>query len=197
MRLLPVVFAAAIGLVTLGAASEGLAQSNVVARATLYKDLQFGFPYAIRLYDDTRLGRLAHRSLEEELDRQGVLIDPQSVLRIDLAVERISAAFEESQGTLGRLGNSDRGLARGLELTMNIWSSRQDSLLGGRQRKTRSSSEPFVHINAIVRDNETREVLWQGDALAPISQADEESAALDAAEALARVFGKSGTYPEQ
>ena len=40
-------------------------------------------------------------------------------------------------------------------------------------------------------------MIWQGDALAPIVRADEEGAALEAAEAMAQVFGKSATYPEE
>ena len=48
------------GLLFVLFAGASLAQGdNVVARASLYKPLQFGFPYSIRLYDDTRVGRIA------------------------------------------------------------------------------------------------------------------------------------------
>ncbi len=185
---------AVAGLLLVLFASASLAQrDNVVARASLYKPLQFGFPYSIRLYEDTRAGRIAVEALTEELQGKGVFIDPEGAFRIDLSVERVSAAFDQAGGDLGYVGTGERGL----ELTMNIWSSRQDSLLGGRQQKGRTTSEPLIHLNAIVRDNETREVIWQGDALAPIVRADEEGAALEAAEAMAQVFGKSATYPEE
>ncbi len=201
MRFTRSLLVALLGIFCVAFAGDGFAQSNVVARATLYKELQYGFPYAIRLYDDTRMGRAAFKALQDELVRQGVLIDPNGVFRVDISVERISASFDESSGTLGFVGTTDNNefvdtRPGGLELTMNVWSSRQDSLIGGRQKKRRSTSEPFVHINAIVRDNESREAIWQGDALAPIYRADEEGAAFDAAGALARVFGKSGVYPE-
>lgn len=189
----PLPLLAMAGILFLLCTSASLAQGdNVVARASLYKPLQFGFPYSIRLYEDTRAGRVAVDALADELQGKGVFIDPEGVFRIDLSVERVSAAFDQAGGDLGYVGTGERGL----ELTMNIWSSRQDSLLGGRQQKGRTTSEPLIHLNAIVRDNETREVIWQGDALAPIVRADEEGAALEAAEAMAQVFGKSATYPE-
>lgn len=182
------------GLLFVLFAGASLAQGdNVVARASLYKPLQFGFPYSIRLYDDTRVGRIAVEALTKELEGKGVFIDPEGAFQIDLSVERVSAAFDQAGGDLGYVGTGERGL----ELTMNIWSSRQDSLLGGRQQKGRTTSEPLIHLNAIVRDNESNEVIWQGDALAPIRRADEEDAALEAAEAMAQVFGKSATYPEE
>lgn len=185
---------AVAGLLLVLFTGASLAQGdNVVARASLYKPLQFGFPYSIRLYEDTRAGRVAVEALTEQLEGKGVFIDPEGAFRIDLSVERVSAAFDQAGGDLGYVGTGERGL----ELTMNIWSSRQDSLLGGRQQKGRTTSEPLIHLNAVVRDNETREVIWQGDALAPIVRADEESAALEAAEAMAQVFGKSATYPEE
>lgn len=183
------------GLLFLLFTGASLAQGdNVVARASLYKPLQFGFPYSIRLYDDTRVGRFAVKALTKELEGKGIFVEPQGAFQIDLSVERISAAFDEAGGDLGFVGTSEE---RGLELTMNIWSSRQDSLLGGRQKKGRTTSEPLIHLNAVVRDNESNEVIWQGDALAPIQRADEEDAALQAAEAMAQVFGKSATYPEE
>ena len=190
-----------IGILCAVFASQSMAQSEVVARATLFKQVQYGFPYNIRLFDDTRAGRAALESLELELERRGVLISPDGIFRIDIAVERISASFDEASGSLGFVGTTDKNefvdtRPGGLELTMNVWSSRQDSLIGGRQKRRRSTSKPFIHINAIVRDNQTRDAIWQGDALAPIYRADEEAAAFDAAVALARVFGKSGVYPE-
>lgn len=193
---------AMIGIVFAITASESAAQSDVVARATVFKQVQYGFPYSIRLFDDTRAGRAALQSLEIELERRGVLIASDGIFRIDIAVERISASFDESSGNLGFVGTTDNNefvdtRPGGLELTMNVWSSRQDSLIGGRQKRRRTTSAPFIHINAIVRDNETRDAIWQGDAVAPIYRADEEAAAFDAAVALARVFGRSGVYPQE
>ncbi len=193
---------ALFGMFCVVSAGDSVAQNDVVARATVFKQVQYGFPYSIRLFEDTRAGRAALQSLEIELERRGVLIAPDGIFRFDIAVERVSASFDESSGSLGFVGTTDNNefvdtRPGGLELTMNVWSSRQDSLIGGRQKRRRTTSAPFIHINAIVRDNETRDAIWQGDALAPIYRADEEGAAFDAAVALARVFGKSGVYPEE
>src|SRR3546814_738365 len=51
----------------------------------------------------------------------------------------------------------------GAEVSVNVWSSSQDSVLGGRQAGPDEGSNVF-HINAVLRDRKSGEVVWQGDA---------------------------------
>ena len=51
----------------------------------------------------------------------------------------------------------------GAEVNVNVWSNTQDSVIGGRQEEADPKSSVF-HINAVLRDQKSGEVVWQGDA---------------------------------
>ncbi len=61
----------------------------------------------------------------------------------------------------------------GVQLDLNIWSSSQDSLLGGRQKAGAPSRKiNLFHMNVVLGDRESGKTLWQGDAYCEMRTAD-------------------------
>ena len=79
-----------------------------------------------------------------------------------------------------------------MRLNLNVWSSSQDSLLGGRQTGTAESRRAnLLHMNAVLRDRETGKILWQGDAYCEMLSADEARIASSMVVPLTANLGRS------
>jgi hypothetical protein len=77
-----------------------------------------------------------------------------------------------------------------VDVNVNVWSSSKDSVLGGRQQEAAIGGSVF-HINAILRNRRSDEVVWQGDAYYPLSEPDTERVALAMVAPLVDKIGQS------
>jgi len=64
----------------------------------------------------------------------------------------------------------------GAEVQVNVWSTTQDSVIGGRQAGPEPGSSVF-HINAVLREQKSGEVLWHGDAYHVLKEPETERVA--------------------
>lgn len=113
-------------------------------------------------YDDSELNLTLKSEFESRLtDAAGVRIAPEASAAFLFLFESEVMPAEQAprRPSLGS-ARVDEG---GAEVNVNIWSSSQDSVLGGRQQAAEMGSSVF-HINAVLRDKSSGEVVWQGDA---------------------------------
>ena len=118
-------------------------------------------PIAVTPFDDDDLSLAVKTRFEDELRRLGRPVSDSASLTLSFETRVIEGRFSRTEGNMGRFeGGSD-----GLRLDLNIWSSTQDSLLGGdRTGKSESRQANLLHMNVVLRDRGTGRTLWQGDA---------------------------------
>ncbi|WP_340118569.1 hypothetical protein [Pelagibius sp. 7325] len=126
-------------------------------------------------YDDSELNLKLQGDFEGRLaDKLGARVTPERTASFLFLFESEVVPAEQAPGRPS-LGSArvDEG---GAEVNVNVWSSSQDSVLGGRQQPGELGSSVF-HINAVLRDKASGEVVWQGDAYYDLSGPETERVA--------------------
>ncbi|WP_193371011.1 hypothetical protein [Pelagibius marinus] len=78
----------------------------------------------------------------------------------------------------------------GVDVSVNVWSLEEDSVLGGRQEQPDVDSSVF-HINAVLRERSSGKVAWQGDAYYRLSGPETERVARAMVAPLVEKIGQS------
>lgn len=120
------------------------------------------FTVSVAPYDDTDLNLKLKADFETALTaRWQATVRAESAAAYLLLFESevVPANLAPPPPSLGSANVTEGGA----EVSVNVWSTSKDSVLGGRQQAPEAGSNVF-HINAILRDRATGEVAWQGDA---------------------------------
>ncbi|GAB4375369.1 MAG: hypothetical protein Kow00114_38500 [Kiloniellaceae bacterium] len=134
-----------------------------------------GLAVFVAPYDDSDLNLTLKADFESRLaDAAGARIAPEESATFHFLFE--SEVVPAEQAPRGPSLGSARVNEGGAEVNVNVWSSSQDSVLGGRQQAGAVGSSAF-HINAVLRDKHSGEVVWQGDAYYDLSGAETERVA--------------------
>jgi len=114
-------------------------------------------------YDDSELNLKLKADFESRLAETGKarLAAKENAASYLLLFETEVMAADQAQRQPS-LGTA-RADQESAEVNVNVWSTTQDSVLGGRQAGPPPGSSVF-HINAVLRDQKSGEVVWQGDA---------------------------------
>ena len=165
--------------------------------SVLFHDLPAGLPIEVTVFDDTDTNLEIQARFAEELEKSGYLVAENAPLELSFTSEVIQGKLQEKTGSLGRIGASTeadrgtRGSDTGVDLEVNVWSSTKDSVLGGIQPQSGSSRQAQMHINALLRDRDSGQVLWQGDAFSAMVMSDERRLAGAMVKPLVDAFGRS------
>ncbi len=203
IRRLPTCLAGALMLVALGPGSAGagaaesprqLAQlaangaPGIVTTVAL-GDLTDG-PIAVTPFADDDLSLSVKARFEVALRAAGRMVADSAPLTLSFDTRVIAGRFTQAEANLGRFQADDDGM----QLNLNIWSSSQDSLLGGRQKAAAPSRKVnLLHMNVVLRDRETGRILWQGDAYCEMLTADRARIAGSMVAPLIASLGRSVT----
>ena len=141
-----------------------------VMTSVAYGTVTPGLSIAVAPIDDVDLNLRIKELFEQELTATSRTISEQAVIELTFETRVIQGRFGEGLPDLARL---QAGTDVGVDFQMNVWSSTQDSLLGGRQPKEKVRQANVFHINAVLRDQRSGEVLWQGDAFSEMVIPDE------------------------
>ena len=143
---------------------------------------------AVTPFADDDLSMTVKARFEEALRRVGRGVADSASMTLSFETALIRGRFSRAEGNMGRF-EADSG---GMRLNLNVWSSSQDSLLGGRQAGTGESRQAnLLHMNAVLRDRETGKVLWQGDAYCEMLSADKARIASSMVVPLTANLGRS------
>jgi hypothetical protein len=115
----------------------------------------------VRPLDDSKESLEIKRRFDAALRQSGYKVSDYTAdteLSFETAV--IEGRFSDGGRNIGRFeGSSDRGV----NFQLNLWSSTEDSVLGGRQKRDSRQANVF-HMNAVLRDRASGRILWQADA---------------------------------
>ena len=164
------------------------APGTVTTRAL--KDFSDSDRIAVTLYDDSDFNLKLKAEFEQFLrdrNRQVAEADAELLLLID------TATIPTDQVPRGpSLGTAQAGSA-GVDVNVNVWSSSQDSVIGGR-KKPGSLGVSVFHINALLRYRASGEVVWQGDAYHELVTTDTERIARSMVPLLVDNLGRTVTH---
>ena len=120
-----------------------------------------GQPIAVTPFADDELSLSVKARFEAALRAAGWPVSDTALLALSFDTKVIEGRFSQAGPNMGRFDADDGGM----QLNLNIWSSSQDSLLGGRQKAGAPSRKVnLFHMNVVLRHRESGKTLWQGDA---------------------------------
>ncbi len=147
-----------------------------------------GQPIAVTPFADDDLGLSVKARFEAALRAAGWPVSDSAPLTLSFDSEMIEGRFTGAEANMGRFEANDAGV----QLNLNIWSSSQDSLLGGRQKAGAPSRKiNLFHMNVVLRDRESGKTLWQGDAYCEMRTADPARIAASMVAPLVASLGRS------
>ena len=138
-----------------------------VLASVAYGKVAPGLTIDVRLFDDSELSQTLGQRFEAELSSAGHAVAPPAALSLAFQTEVIPGSFLEDERNLARL----RAGTAGVNVLLNLWSSSEDSLLGGRRPDGRRDAN-VLHMNVVLRDLGSRKVLWQADAYGELVSGD-------------------------
>lgn len=151
-------------------------------------ELPDGQPIAVTPFADDDLSLSVKARFETALRAAGRPVSDSAPLTLSFDIETIEGRFTWAEANMGRFEASDEGV----QLNLNIWSSSQDSLLGGRQKAGAPSRRVnLFHMNVVLRDRESGKILWQGDAYCEMLIADQARIAGSMVAPLTASLGRS------
>lgn len=176
-------FAAAVlaGLIATAAPVGAQAPAEVVAAA--YRDLPAGLVVRLELLDDSDLNLQVRDLVAERLVADGYTVADTAPFVLQIETQTASpAAADPSLGSFE--ATDDRA-----EIRMNLWSSREDSLLQGRQDKV--GADASYRISLGLYDGRDGRYYWRGSVSSTLDQGDAADASRDMVPALLAHFGKT------
>jgi len=157
------------------AAEPAVRTAPGMVTARTFSNLPEGFTVAVSPYDDSELNLTLKGDFEAALiDRWQAKPTPEAAAAYLLLFEAGVVPAEQAPNS-PNLG-SVRADEEGAEVNVNVWSSGQDSVLGGRKSEGPVGSTVF-QINAVLRDRKSGDVAWQGDAYYILRQPETEQVA--------------------
>lgn len=166
-----------------GVITPAAAQSGYEITAVAYRDLAAGIPVRVRLLDDSDLNQQVRDLVVEQLAAAGYQVadDADFVLQ----VETLTAADPARDPSLG----SFRAGTEGAEIRMNLWSSREDSLLQGRRGGVPGPSEYRISLG--LYDGRDGRYFWRGWVSSVLEGGNAAEASRSMVPALLEQFGKT------
>ena len=144
------------------------------------------------LYDDSDLNLEIKAALEDALKSNGrLVIDGPAALDFEMVSDIVVVQVMGVVPYLGRAGTKDVEGVEGFSARINVFSTQQNSLLGGEGVTVQGYQETSFHINGQIRDAETGRVLWQGDVYAYMPTGDPRTVMQAMVEQLAAVVDET------
>ena len=126
--------------------------------------------------------------LVDRLGRRGIAVDPGASVVLGFDVARISRPTRRKGRDLGELTGSINERAR---VRLNIWSSRRDSLLGGRREGVISEAVDRLRIVVAVDARGEGRCLWRAEAVFDVAGRDPRHIAAGMMARLAENIGRA------
>ena len=157
------------------AAEQAARPASGMVTVRTFRQPAGGFTVAVSPYDDSELNLKLKSDFEAALaDRWQAKVTEEAAAAYLLLFEAEVVTGEQvpKAPSLGTARVDDEGA----EVSVNVWSSTQDSVLGGRQEAAPAGSNVF-HIGAVLRDRASGTVAWQGDAYHVLKEPETERVA--------------------
>ncbi len=151
-----------------------------VVNSTRYENLDTSLPIKVLALDDTNHNLRLRDEMIVRLEGASYGLSDQADLELSFDTEVVQGHFESAQPSLGKLeAGTNTGVGRrstdtGVDVEVNVWSSTQDSVLGGRKSAGGKRVVSQFRIFAILQDLRSGTRLWEGDVRAPLGQSDPE-----------------------
>ena len=141
--------------------------------------------------DDSALYIKVGERVAQAMTAAGHAVQESGAIDVYFTVAEAPVEFRESGPNLGTFSVGNPTDAPRALVLLNVWSSRKDSILGGRKSKSGSRFSNYLLMAIEVNTRETGKCIWRGEGAIPLSGANADRVATRLADAIMRYLGKS------
>lgn len=183
-----------IGIIAPAWAQAGGANGLGVLQAVSYREVPDPLSLSVILFDDSKLDLRIRDEMLAALQRANHDLGDNPLFELEVSSAARSGRFVADGPSLGRLSSDPEDT----RLEMNIWSSSQDSILGGRYSEREGRTFSSFEIEAVLRERSLGEVVWEGHAIVETDRGRAEPYVPQMVESLVRSLGhtvRERTFP--
>jgi len=137
--------------------------ADVIVSTQICDPIPAGAAVRLSPADDADMYKWVDKPLRDALTKAGHPISDAGGVDIYYAITEAPVAYRKDGPSLGRLEvDTTRSGQRAL-LLLNVWSTRQDSILGGRKNKSGSRFATYLFMSFEVNDKGSGKCLWRGE----------------------------------
>jgi hypothetical protein len=162
--------------------------------AVSYREVPDRLALSVTLFDDSTLDLRIRDEMVAALERAKHSVGAESPFELELTSQMHAGSAGGTDPNLGSV-SSDNDDTR---IEMNIWSSSQDSILGGRHTGAGGRAVGHFEISAALRERSLGEVVWQGRAIVAAERDQVEPYVAPMVESLVESLGhtvRNGSFP--
>ncbi len=136
---------------------------EIVVSTRVCDPIPAGAGVSISAADDADLYRSVDKPLRAALTKAGHAESAAGPMELYYTITEAPVALRRSGPSLGTLEvDTTRSGQRAL-LLLNVWSTRKDSILGGRKSQSGSQFSTYIFMSFEVNDKESGRCLWRGE----------------------------------
>lgn len=165
---------------------QAVAEQGVV-NAALYRNLPEGFPISVDSYDDSDLSLGVLERVIAGLRQRGVLVMDDAPLKL-----MVDTTIQDGRLRVPGLDGTDTYTQReGINPRIQRQTQLSDERIGVPLSRQQIEGVGSLTVDAVLRDLETGEVIWKGDATAPMADVDPSRIGNGLVPGLVRSYGKT------
>ncbi len=154
---------AALTAVALTVGAFAASAADVVVSTRVCEPIPQGASVRLSPADDADLYRSVERPLRDALAKAGHAVSEAGPVDLYYTITEAPVAIRRSGPSLGTLEvDTTRSGQRAL-LLLNVWSTRKDSILGGRKSKSGSQFSTYLFMSFEVNDKQSGRCIWRGE----------------------------------
>ena len=137
--------------------------ADVIVSAQVCDPIPAGSAMRLSPADDADMYKWVDKPLRHALAEAGHPISEGGSVEVYYAITEAPVAYRADGPSLGRLEvDTTRSGQRAL-LLLNVWSTREDSILGGRKSKSGSRYATYLFVSFEINDKQSGKCLWRGE----------------------------------
>jgi len=163
-------------------------------QAVSYSEVPDPLSLTVIVFDDSSFDLRIRDQMIAALERSEHSLEADSLFELELTTESQTGGFVATGPSLGRLSSNTDDTT----FEMNIWSSTQDSILGGRHSDRGLYTASSFAIRATLRERSLGPVVWEGRAIVGVERNEAEPYVPSMVESLVRSLGRTerdGIFP--
>lgn len=172
------------------AAADGLGELHAVS----YREVPDRLMLSVTLLDDSSLDLRIRDALVASLEQAKHTLADDAPFELELTSDVQSGSQSAADPSLGRLSSN----MDDTQIEMNIWSSSQDSILGGRHSGDERRTGSRFEIRATLRERSLGDVVWDGRAIVATERDQVEPYVARMVQSLVQSLGRTvrdGSFP--
>lgn len=139
------------------------AAADVIVSSQVCDPIPAGAAMRLSPADDADLYKWIDKPLRHALNKAGHPISDGGSVDVYYAITEAPVAYRKDGPSLGRLEvDTTRSGQRAL-LLLNVWSTREDSILGGRKSKSGARFATYLFVSFEINDKQSGKCLWRGE----------------------------------